>query len=48
MLLIPRTVDLLSTSAMQLALLVQPLALPHPSEEPSQVIFHISYSVWWQ
>ncbi|PHT80461.1 hypothetical protein T459_18513 [Capsicum annuum] len=33
---IPCTVDLLTTSAMQLALLVQPLALPHPSEEPLQ------------
>ncbi|EPS72258.1 hypothetical protein M569_02500 [Genlisea aurea] len=35
---IPCTADLLSTSAMQLALLVQPLALPHPSEEPIQVV----------
>ncbi|XP_073317359.1 protein transport protein SEC24 C-like isoform X2 [Primulina huaijiensis] len=35
---IPCTVDLLSTSAMQLALLVQPLALPHPSEEAIQVV----------
>ncbi|XP_038725298.1 protein transport protein Sec24-like At4g32640 [Tripterygium wilfordii] len=35
---IPCTVDLLSTSGMQLALLVQPLALPHPSEEPIQVV----------
>ncbi|XP_051115732.1 protein transport protein Sec24-like At4g32640 [Andrographis paniculata] len=35
---IPCTVDLLSTSAMQLALLVQPLAIPHPSEEPIQVV----------
>ncbi|KAF3651274.1 putative anaphase-promoting complex subunit 6, partial [Capsicum annuum] len=35
---IPCTVDLLTTSAMQLALLVQPLALPHPSEEPLQVV----------
>ncbi|GFP98573.1 protein transport protein sec24-like cef [Phtheirospermum japonicum] len=35
---IPCTVDLLSTSAMQFALLVQPLALPHPSEEPIQVV----------
>ncbi|KAK4486180.1 hypothetical protein RD792_008849 [Penstemon davidsonii] len=35
---IPCTVDLLSTSAMQLALLVQPLALQHPSEEPIQVV----------
>ncbi|MCD7454105.1 hypothetical protein HAX54_023467 [Datura stramonium] len=33
---IPCTVDLLTTSAMQLALLVQPLALPHPSEEALQ------------
>ncbi|KAK9697846.1 hypothetical protein RND81_08G065200 [Saponaria officinalis] len=35
---IPCTADLLSTSGMQLALLVQPLALPHPSEEPIQVV----------
>ncbi|CAN7070027.1 unnamed protein product [Brassica oleracea var. botrytis] len=35
---IPCTVDLLSTSGMQLALMVQPLALPHPSEEPIQVV----------
>uniref|UniRef100_A0A5B7A0D0 Uncharacterized protein n=1 Tax=Davidia involucrata TaxID=16924 RepID=A0A5B7A0D0_DAVIN len=35
---IPCTVDLLTTSGMQLALLVQPLALPHPSEEPIQVV----------
>ncbi|XP_010521258.1 PREDICTED: protein transport protein Sec24-like At4g32640 isoform X2 [Tarenaya hassleriana] len=35
---IPCTVDLLSTSGMQLALTVQPLALPHPSEEPIQVV----------
>ncbi|GFP93792.1 protein transport protein sec24-like at4g32640, partial [Phtheirospermum japonicum] len=35
---IPCTVDLLSTSAMQLALVVQPLALPHPSEEPIHVV----------
>ncbi|GFP82411.1 protein transport protein sec24-like at4g32640 [Phtheirospermum japonicum] len=35
---IPCTVDLLSTSAMQLALLIQPLALPHPSEEPIHVV----------
>lgn len=34
---IPCTSDLLNTSGMQLALLVQPLALPHPSEEPIQV-----------
>ncbi|KAF9681688.1 hypothetical protein SADUNF_Sadunf05G0028700 [Salix dunnii] len=35
---IPCTVDLLSTSGMQLALLIQPLALPHPSEEAVQVV----------
>ncbi|GAA0144774.1 vesicle coat protein [Lithospermum erythrorhizon] len=35
---IPCTTDLLNTSAMQLALLVQPLALPHPSEDPIQVV----------
>ncbi|KAL1541771.1 Protein transport protein Sec24B [Salvia divinorum] len=35
---VPCTVDLLSTSAMQLTLLVQPLALPHPSEEPIHVV----------
>ncbi|KAG6404126.1 hypothetical protein SASPL_136366 [Salvia splendens] len=35
---VPCTVDLLSTSKMQLALLVQPLALPHPSEEPIHVV----------
>ncbi|MED6150036.1 hypothetical protein PIB30_068249 [Stylosanthes scabra] len=35
---IPFTADLLGTSGMQLALLVQPLALPHPSEEPIQVV----------
>ncbi|PRQ41322.1 putative von Willebrand factor, type A, Zinc finger, Sec23/Sec24-type, sec23/Sec24, trunk [Rosa chinensis] len=35
---IPCTADLLTTSGMQLALLVQPLALPHPSEEPIQVM----------
>ncbi|KAJ4841124.1 hypothetical protein Tsubulata_003768 [Turnera subulata] len=35
---IPCTADLLNTSGMQLALLVQPLALPHPSEEPIQVV----------
>ncbi|WOG83090.1 hypothetical protein DCAR_0102264 [Daucus carota subsp. sativus] len=35
---IPCTNDLLGTSGMQLALLVQPLALPHPSEEPIQVV----------
>ncbi|KAG6736780.1 hypothetical protein POTOM_060325 [Populus tomentosa] len=35
---IPCTVDLLSTSGMPLALLLQPLALPHPSEDPVQVV----------
>ncbi|GAB2234596.1 hypothetical protein Droror1_Dr00003853 [Drosera rotundifolia] len=35
---IPCTADLLATSGMQLALLVQPLALPHPSEEPIQLV----------
>ncbi|XVE60320.1 hypothetical protein DITRI_Ditri05aG0119300 [Diplodiscus trichospermus] len=35
---VPCTADLLTTSAMQLALLVQPMALPHPSEEPIQVV----------
>ncbi|CAN8327041.1 unnamed protein product [Cochlearia groenlandica] len=35
---IPCTADLLSTSGMQLALMVQPMALPHPSEEPIQVV----------
>ncbi|XP_050221483.1 protein transport protein SEC24 C-like [Mercurialis annua] len=35
---IPCTVDLLNTSGMPLALLVQPFALPHPSEEPIQVV----------
>ncbi|MBA0566169.1 hypothetical protein Golob_011012, partial [Gossypium lobatum] len=35
---IPCTGDLLTTSAMQLALLVQPMALPHPSEDPVQVV----------
>ncbi|XP_015571531.2 protein transport protein Sec24-like At4g32640 isoform X1 [Ricinus communis] len=35
---IPCTVDLLNTSGMQLALLVQPLALLPPSEEPIQVV----------
>ncbi|KAG6668921.1 hypothetical protein I3843_01G198300 [Carya illinoinensis] len=35
---IPCTADLLTTSGMQLALLIQPLALPHPSEEPIQVV----------
>ncbi|XP_052179590.1 protein transport protein Sec24-like At4g32640 [Diospyros lotus] len=35
---IPCTVDLLTTSGMQLALMVQPMALPNPSEEPIQVV----------
>ncbi|WOL01376.1 protein transport protein Sec24-like [Canna indica] len=35
---IPCTGDLLSTSSMPLALMVQPLALPHPSEEPIQIV----------
>ncbi|XP_015074581.1 protein transport protein Sec24-like CEF isoform X2 [Solanum pennellii] len=35
---IPCTSDLLTTSAMQLSLLVQPLARPHPSEQPIQVV----------
>ncbi|KAB1218220.1 hypothetical protein CJ030_MR3G026100 [Morella rubra] len=35
---IPCTADLLTTSGMQLALLIQPLALPHLSEEPVQVV----------
>ncbi|KAI8019493.1 Protein transport protein Sec24-like [Camellia lanceoleosa] len=35
---IPCTVDLLTSSGMQLALMVQPMALPHPSEEPIQVV----------
>ncbi|TYI21674.1 hypothetical protein ES332_A06G054000v1 [Gossypium tomentosum] len=35
---IPCTADLLTTSSMQLALLVQPMALPHPSEDPIQVV----------
>ncbi|KAJ7979721.1 Protein transport protein Sec24-like [Quillaja saponaria] len=35
---IPCTAELLTSSGMQLALLVQPLALPHPSEEPIQVV----------
>nr|CAB3491537.1 unnamed protein product [Digitaria exilis] len=34
---IPCTGDLLTTSGMPLALMVQPFALPHPSEEPIQV-----------
>ncbi|KAF5204290.1 transport protein Sec24-like [Thalictrum thalictroides] len=35
---IPCTGDLLSTSSMQLALMVQPFALPHPSEEQIQLV----------
>ncbi|XP_031272334.1 protein transport protein Sec24-like At4g32640 [Pistacia vera] len=35
---VPCTADLLATSGMPLALLVQPLALPHPSEEPVQIV----------
>nr|XP_010929766.2 protein transport protein Sec24-like At4g32640 [Elaeis guineensis] len=35
---IPCTGDLLSTSSMPLALMVQPFVLPHPSEEPIQVV----------
>ncbi|XP_021730205.1 protein transport protein Sec24-like At4g32640 [Chenopodium quinoa] len=35
---IPCTSELLTTSGMPLALLVQPFALPHPSEEPIQVV----------
>ncbi|KAK6233036.1 hypothetical protein SCA6_003109 [Theobroma cacao] len=35
---IPCTADLLTNCGMQLALLVQPLALPHPSEEPIPVV----------
>lgn len=35
---IPCSVDLLATSSMDLALMVQPLAIPHPSEEPIQVV----------
>ncbi|KAG9454824.1 hypothetical protein H6P81_007728 [Aristolochia fimbriata] len=35
---IPCSGDLLTTSSMPLALMVQPLALPHPSEEPIQVV----------
>ncbi|KAK8628544.1 hypothetical protein V6N13_009131 [Hibiscus sabdariffa] len=34
----PCTADLLTTLGMQWALLVQPMALPHPSEEPIQVV----------
>ncbi|KAJ0582740.1 hypothetical protein HanHA300_Chr04g0155421 [Helianthus annuus] len=37
------TSDILTTSGMQLALLVQPLALPHPSEEPIQVMHEILF-----
>lgn len=35
----------MSTSGMQLALMVQPLALPHPSEEPVQVMHEFSHTV---
>ncbi|XP_039776873.1 protein transport protein Sec24-like CEF [Panicum virgatum] len=35
---IPCTGDVLTTSAMPLALMVQPFALPHPSEEPIQLV----------
>lgn len=35
---IPCSGDLLATSGMPLVLMVQPLALPHPSEEPIQVV----------
>jgi len=42
---VPCTADLLATSGMQLALLVQPLALPHPSEEPIQVCDYL-YNLW--
>uniref|UniRef100_A0A0C9S8H8 TSA: Wollemia nobilis Ref_Wollemi_Transcript_11181_4406 transcribed RNA sequence n=1 Tax=Wollemia nobilis TaxID=56998 RepID=A0A0C9S8H8_9CONI len=35
---IPCSGDLLNTSGMPLALMVQPFALPHPSEEPIQVV----------
>ncbi|KAL5204376.1 hypothetical protein ABZP36_009247 [Zizania latifolia] len=35
---IPCTGDLLTTSAMPLALMVQPFSLPHPSEEPIQLV----------
>jgi len=37
---IPHSADLLSQSGMPLTLLVQPLALPHPEEEPIQVVEH--------
>ncbi|TVU50463.1 hypothetical protein EJB05_01835, partial [Eragrostis curvula] len=40
---IPCTGDLLTTSGMPSALLVQPFALPHPSEEPIQVFHTISH-----
>ena len=45
---IPCTDDLLTTSGMQLALMVQPLAIPHPSEETVQVMhdyFYVKLSV---
>lgn len=44
---IPCTNDLLGTSGMQLALLVQPLALPHPSEDPIQVIYRFFLFLFW-
>lgn len=35
---IPFTADLMTTSGIHLTMLVQPLALPHPSEDPIQVV----------
>ncbi|BBN17285.1 protein transport protein SEC24 [Marchantia polymorpha subsp. ruderalis] len=35
---IPCSGDLLNTSGMPLAIMVQPFALPHPSEEPIQIV----------
>jgi hypothetical protein len=40
---IPCTDDLLTTSGMQLALMVQPLAIPHPSDETVQVMHDSLY-----
>lgn len=40
---IPCTADLLTTSGMQLALMVQPLAIPYPSEETVQVLHDYLY-----
>lgn len=40
---IPCTADLLTTSGMQLALMVQPLAIPYPSEETVQVMHDYLY-----